>query len=53
MNSKKNKIDPAAGALDTFRSQSEARLVEFVNSDLLDNLIDELSYLNTSLLAFF
>ena len=53
MNSKKNKPDPAEVPLDTFRSQAEARLVEFVNSDLLDNLIDELSYLNTSLLAFF
>ena len=37
MNSKKNKPDPAEVPLDTFRSQAEARLVEFVNSDLLDN----------------
>ena len=53
MNSKKNKTNPDGGSLGTFRSQAEARLVEFVNSDLLDNLIEELSYLNSSILVFF
>ena len=53
MNSKKNKTDPDGGSQGTFRSQAEARLVEFANSDLLDNLIEELSYLNSSILVFF
>jgi len=52
MTFKKNKAVPVDRTSDTFRPQAEARLVEFVNSELLDNLVEELLYLESNLAVF-